>query len=92
MQNGSKLHPMGISNDVLPGTASGWWPAACSIIRAGVKVCFLQLLLLKLNLILFLFKTVTFSFLFNSSKTVVSSSGFSMAALHSRYGHYTLQL
>ena len=33
----------GVSNDVMLSAASGRWPAACGIVKAGGEVCCLQL-------------------------------------------------
>jgi len=30
---------VGVSDDDMPGTASGWWHAACSIVKARDEVC-----------------------------------------------------
>jgi len=32
-----------VSEDDMHGAAVGWWPAACGMIKAGGKVCYLRL-------------------------------------------------
>jgi len=43
IHNGSKLCTGGVSDDDMQGTAIGWWPAVCGLIKAWGTVCCLQL-------------------------------------------------